>query len=145
MPTLADFLVFIRDVMGITTSQLPDASPNIGYAFNTAMDTVNPDMSIISTISYSQAVNNLAGDFLLNWCPDQAGQTFFADARTVYKLNSFVAGVVQSAGDEGTNEALLVPDALKDLMLADLQNLKTPYGRRYLQIAQSTGTLWGVS
>ena len=34
---------------------------------------------------------------------------------------------------------------MKDFTLANLQNLKTPYGRQYLAWAQAYGPLWGLS
>mgnify|MGYP003341841371 CR=1 FL=1 len=61
--------------------------------------------------------------------------------RSAYQLKSFVSGVVSFAGDEGTQSTLTVPEALKGLTIGNLQNLKTPYGRTYLQIAQDFGSL----
>ena len=37
-------------------------------------------------------------------------------------------------------------ESMKGLTLANLQNLKTPWGRMYLSIAQLAGpTIWGLS
>jgi hypothetical protein len=82
---------------------------------------------------------------LINFATDQSGQTFFATARTNYGINSFVAGVIGSSADETTSESLVVPEAMKNLTLQNLQNLKTPYGRQYLYFAQAFGTNWGLS
>ena len=70
---------------------------------------------------------------------------FFAYARKTWNIFGFVSGVVQSTGDESTNVSLVVQEAAKDFTLSDLQNLKTPYGRRYLSMAQQYGTIWGIS
>lgn len=153
-PTLAGFIDFIRNVMGIDPILLPDNSPAIGWAYSIALMFVNPDLAavaisppagVISTSIYIQAVYNFAGDRLVNFAPDQPGRTFFADLRTSLKINNFSAGVVSSASDGGTSNSIQVPDALKGLTLADLQRLKTPWGRAYLEFAQSAGTLWGVT
>lgn len=144
-PTQAGFLAFVRNDMGITIAQLPDNSPALTVAYGVALDVVSDWLVGLGVYPYMLAVYNFAGDRLINYAPDQTGQTFFADARKAYGINNFVAGVVQSAGDQGTNEAMLIPEFAKGLTLMDLQNLKTPYGRTYLQFAQSTGTLWGLT
>lgn len=75
-----------------------------------------------------------------------ANEQFFVNARKLYKINSFVPGVVTSANDLSTGAGLLNPDFMKGLTLADLQLLKTPFGRTYLSIAQDAGpNWWGVS
>jgi len=94
---------------------------------------------------YCFAVYLLGTSFLLNWCPDQAGQTFFAAARTEMKLTSFTPGVVNSAADQGTSDSLLSPDFMKGLTIGQLQALKDPYGRQWLSMQQEFGTLWGLS
>ena len=60
-------------------------------------------------------------------------------------INSFVAGVIESSADESTSQSMKVPDQFEGLTIADLQNLKTPWGRTYLGIAQSIRTDWGIS
>jgi hypothetical protein len=40
---------------------------------------------------------------------------------------------------------MATPDFVKTLTLANLQQLKTPWGRQYLAYAQSAGPLWGLS
>jgi hypothetical protein len=144
-PTLAGFILFIRNVMGISVTVLPDDSPSIQDSFDFSLEWVLCDLKIIAPRIYSQAVYNLAGDALLNYAQDVPGQTFFADTRAAYSINSFQAGVIQSSGDENTNESMVVQEAAKYFTLADLQQLKTPYGRYYLQIAQQYGTVWGIS
>lgn len=144
-PTLAGFIVFIRTNMGIDDSVLPDDSIYIEQAYDIAKEIVNPQIELYSSVLYTSAVYNLAGDNLLNFAQDQTGETFFAEVRKGYGINSFVAGVIQSSNDESTSESLLVPDFFKNLTLSNLQNLKTPYGRTYLQIAQSTGPCWGLT
>lgn len=144
-PNLTDFLTFIRVNMGITTAQLPDASPVITDAFNFAQSWVLSNIQQCDANLYNLAFYNLGGDYILNWAPDQTGLTFFADARKAYGLNSFQAGVIQSSSDESTSESMVVQDAAKNFTIADLQQLKTPYGRWYLMIAQQYGGIWGLS
>lgn len=73
------------------------------------------------------------------------GLTFFADLRRAWNITGFAAGVVQASSDVSTSQTLLVQDAAAGFTLGDLQNLKTPYGRAYLALAQKYGTLWGVT
>jgi hypothetical protein len=145
LPNLAGFIAFIRSNMGINTTVLPDNSIYIEEAYNVAVELVNEQINKCSNTLYTRAVYNLAADNLLNYAQDQSGQTFFSDVRTGYGINSFVAGVIQSSADESTSESMLVPDFFKHLTLSNLQNLKTPYGRAYLQIAQSMGPNWGLT
>ena len=145
--------------MGVPVQALPDDSNWITWTFNYAMQIVNqyllyancPPMPNGWTI-YEIAVYNLAGDQLINWAQDVSppyppppATPYFQALRASWDITGFVAGVIQSSGDEGTNESLLVPDFMKGLTLSDLQNLKTPYGRQYLAIAQKFGTLWGLT
>lgn len=149
-PTLAGFLTFIRDVMGIDTTVLPDNAPVIAIAYNMAVALANPAFNCIpcdpSTPSiYALMVYNLAGDNLVNFAQDQTGQTFFADLRKSLNLNGFVGGVISSSADESTSEAMVVPDAVKGFTMANLQSLKTPWGRQYMSFAQSYGYVVGLS
>lgn len=153
-PTRAGFLVFIRAVMGIDSAILPDNSAWIDFSLGLSLEWVNTQIGSLSSVIYTQAVYNLGGSFLLNYTPDQSGATpvagseppaaFFAFTRRQLNVNGFVAGVIQSAGDEGTNESMVVQKAFETLTLADLQQLKDPYGRAYLAIAQQMGDLWGL-
>lgn len=144
-PNLTDFTTFIQNVMGISTTYLPANSPYITYAFNNAMLIVNTDLAAAPSPFYSLAVYNLGGDNLVNFAPDQTGQTFFADLRKSLNITAFVPGVISSSSDEGTSQSLAVPEGLQNLSLLDLQNLKTPWGRQYLAYAQMYGPLWGLS
>lgn len=141
MADLAGFTQFIRNYMEIDAITLPDGSQSISDSFAIAIDWVNPLLMQISALQYDRAVYNLAADTLINIGPSSV----FSDLRTMYDVNNFNAGVIQSSGDESTNQARTVPEAFKNLTIQDLQNLKTPYGRTYLAIAQQYGDLWGVS
>jgi hypothetical protein len=71
---------------------------------------------------------------------------YFAKLRKDLKLNTFVPGVVSSTSDLSTSVGLDNPDFFKNLTLDQLQLLKTPYGQRYLAIAQKYGpTVWGLT
>lgn len=157
-PTLAGFLAFIRGNMAINTTVLPDNAPVIPLAFQIAMDLVNCDLNTASPDIYTLAVYNLGGDNIINFAPDvqppvpysdpanKDQLSFFAFLRWKWKLLDFNSGVVQSTGDEGTNVSLVVQEAAKNFTLSDIQNLKTPWGRNYLQIAQKYGAdIWGLS
>jgi len=145
MATLAGFTAFLRNVACISTVDLSDCSPAIVSAYDYANEIVSLQIQQASSTMYDLALYNLATDYLINWAPDQKGQTYFAEIRQEYKITAFTAGVIQATADEGTSESMLVPDFFKQLTLADLQNLKTPFGRAYLAIAQRAGSLWGLS
>ncbi len=143
-PTLAGFQAFIVNNMGISNAVLPPTAPVIQTALTVAIDVVNLTLNAIPDV-YTLAVYNRAGDNLINYAPDAAPSTYFADLRANYKISGFTAGVVSSTSDEGTSVSIDNPDFMKGLTMSDLQNLKTPYGRQYLAFAQRYGTLWGLT
>jgi hypothetical protein len=142
---IPDFIYFIQHEMGVPVEALPVDSPDIRVAFALALDTVNPFIHQVSPNYYNLAVYNWGGDWLINWAADQMCSTFFADLRKKWNVTGFVAGVVASTSDDTTSMSLEVPASLGQLTLSDLQQLKTPYGRTYLSIAQKFGDIWGVS
>ena len=158
-PTLAGFISFLRNVVGITTTVLPDADPVIAMAYQIAMDIVNS--ALACTPIYALEVYNLGADNVFNYAQDQTdaaiipgsittanpnGQAYFAYTRTRWNIYGFVSGVVESTGDESTNVSMVVQEAAKNFTLSDLQNLKTPYGRKYLSFAQDYGpSVWGLT
>jgi len=153
-PTRAGFLLFIRNVMGVSTTLLPDNSTSIDLALALALDIANTDINLISPSQYTWAVYNLGGSNLLTYAQDVVNTPvqgsdpptpYFAWARKQFNINGFVSGVIQSAGDEGTNSSMVVQEAAKNFTLGNLQNLKDPYGRAYLAIAQDMGDLWGMT
>lgn len=155
-PTLAGFLIFIRNGMGISASVLPDDSVWIIYAFNVAMQIVNQQILIVSPLIYQLAVYNLAASSLLNFAQDLPGAPvvpgsgppplpYFANLRSTLNISSFVSGVLSSTSDEGSSQSMAVPEQFSTLTLADLQYLKDQYGRVYLSFAQKVGTLWGIT
>jgi len=144
-PTQAGFLTFVRSQMGISVIVLPDSSEYLTWAYSQASELVNQGIQCASPLIYMLAVYNLAASNLVNFTPDQTGQTVFAQMRESFGVNSFVAGVIQSSSDVSTSSSFVVPEALQNLTLADLQLLKDPWGRQYLASAQKYGTIWGLS
>lgn len=144
MASVAGLLTWLRTYAGISAEVLPDTSPYLYEAYATASDLTNTDLNIIPR-QYDNAVYNLTTHVLLNWCPDQPGQTFFATLRTKYNLNGFTAGVVSASSDESTSVTLTSPDIMKNLNFNDLDLTKTPFGRAYMQAAGQFGNLYGVS
>ena len=151
-PTLAGFLSFVRNVMAIPRTALPDSAPVIGMAYNVALTIVNEALQVVGSASpayptiYALAVYNLAGDALVNYAQDVTGSTYFADLRKSLNIGGFVSGVINSSSDEGTSQSLVTPEAMQGLTFANLQQMKTPWGRTYLGFAQSYGpTVWGIS
>ena len=156
-PSISGFWVFVRQIMGIKADVLPDDAYVVTFAFNLATMIVNPDLRLVTASFppattnnfpslYALCVYNLAGDRIINLAIDTNGNDFFANLRKTFKINDFSAGVVSSTNDEGTGVSLEVLDVFKNLTIAQLEYLSTPWGRAYLGYAQSAGpTLWGIS
>lgn len=147
-PTLAGYLDFLQNTVQIPSAALPTNSPYIQLTYDVSVATVNRALCSVSSQIYTLAVYNLATSLLLSWCPDQAGpppQTYFANAREQWNINNFITGVVNASSDEGTSQSMVVQKAAENFTLDDLQRLKDPYGRQYLQWAQKYGSLWGLT
>lgn len=144
-PTLVGYTAFLYNQLAIPPAALPTDSFNIPLSYAIATDIVSQWLAAIQTDIYTLAVYNLAADRLINFCPDQPDQNYFATARTNFSINQFVAGVVQTTYDVTTGDSFLVPEAFKYLTMLDLSTLNTPYGRTYMAFAQQLGPLWGLS
>jgi hypothetical protein len=153
--------------MGIPTTVLdPGAAspdPVIEEVYNLAIAIVNSALELVDggdlTLAgptatpsyYTWAVYNLAGHFLVLFAQDDPtltppDNTYWQTLRTSMNLNSFVAGVIQSSSDVSTSQSLAVPDFVKNLTVADLGYLQTPWGRAYMAFAQAYGpTIWGLT
>jgi len=155
-PTLAGFQAWVYEAMGIPNTVIPAGSIWFTYAFDTALATVN--LQLIGTAGplYLQAVYNLGGDFLLNWAQDPTPPIpypydnpeqlpYLAFLRKKWNILGFTPGIVQQASDQGTAAELTLPDQYKNFTIGNVQQTKTPWGRRYLEIASSVGSLWGIS
>jgi len=144
-PTLEGFIAWSRAVMQVPTTAIPDNDPGYAVAYQLALDLVPVDFAKLSPDVYTLTVYNWGGSQLLQFQPDITGQTWFADARAAYHINSFVAGVIDTSADSTTSQHMMVGQGLQNLSLIDLQRLKDPYGRQALAWMQSIGTLWGLT
>lgn len=144
-PNATDLYSFLTGVVGVPNVALPSNSPYVAWALSYAEEKTLYVLNLIGQDYYCFAVYNLATSFLLNWCPDQTGQTYFAAARKDMGLTGFVGGTVQSTADQSTSESLLPPEFLKGLTMGQLQALKDPYGRAWLATQQDMGNIWGIS
>ena len=150
-PNTVDYLTFIRQGLGIGPAYLPDDSFWIQGTFSMAMSLVNDVLRKVPTANggpsvYVLAVYNFAADRLLNFALDQPGQSYFKDMRAALGLNTFNAGLVNASSDQGTSQSLEIIEAAKRMTITDLQMMKTPYGRAYLDLAQSYGAaIWGLT
>jgi len=157
-PTLAGYSTFLYDTIGIPPVSLPATSEWIGWTYNWALGQVNAQLQQVPGPVYMLCVYNLAAARLFQWCPDvpnalpyknppncEDSLPYFAYWRALWNLNGFVAGVINSTGDDGTSQSMTVSKAFENLTIDDLQLLQTPYGRFYLGEAQKVGTLWGLT
>ena len=143
-PSLDNYLAWLRS-QGFTDAALPADSMFIALTYDAALLIVNNALVAGGPMIYTLAVYNLAADMLVNWAPDEAGSTYFLDLRTSFGTFAFAPGVVTSSSDGGSSTSLTNLESMKDFTLANLQNLKTPYGRQYLAFAQSFGPIWGLT
>jgi hypothetical protein len=144
-PSLNGFITWAQAVMGIPTTAMSPTDPGWNYAYVVALDIVPRDFAVAVPDIYTLTVYNWAGSQLLQFQQDYPGQTYFTQLRAQFGINNFVAGVVNSAGDVSTHEALSIGHGLRDLSLLDLQRIKDPYGRVALSYMQQLGTLWGLT
>jgi hypothetical protein len=150
VPSEPGFINWIYTIMGVPSNVLETTSPYINMAYDISLETVNLYLDLASPILYTQACYNLGGDILCNMVQDDSTlsppeNTYWQDLRSSFNLNTFIPGIINAANDEDTSAASFVPLNMQNLTISDLQNLKTPWGRMYLSIAQSVGTMWGLT
>jgi hypothetical protein len=150
VPSIDGYYSWIQNFMGVPDEALPSDSIYICVSYEYAIEMVNYYLYLASPILYTQAVYNLAGDFLVNIAQDDPNatppyNTYWTDLRQKMQINNFVPGLINATNDQDTSAAIMTPFNLQNLTLADLQNLKTPWGRMYLSIAQSVGSMWGLT
>jgi hypothetical protein len=158
-PTLGGFVQFVTNIMAPPAPFVPSTSPYVTYAFDYASQVVNYNLQAANGIPgawnlYALAVYNLAADFLINIVQDPANaptvtgsnppMPYWQYLRSQLGIASSSLGVVQSTGDDGTSVSLMLPSQFSTFTLANMLQTKTPYGRQYLAIAGSWGSLWGM-
>lgn len=145
VPTLAGFEAWVVPALGLTTAIIPANDPGYAMAYQIATNIVpaNP-MGALPDI-FTLTTYNLAASYLLQLQQDQSGQTFFANARTQYGMNSFVAGVINGAHDETTGQTMTVGKGMANLDLLSLQNMTNPWGRAAMSYMMAAGTMWGLT
>lgn len=144
-PNLPDYLVFLREAVGISVDDLPDDSPFIPGTYAMAAAAVNTTLCL-APMAYSLARYNFGADRVINFAIDQPNRVYFAKLRKDLGILSFAAGLVSSSSGDGASQSLEVIEAAKGMTVTDLQLMKTPYGRQYIGLAQSYGpTIWGLS
>jgi hypothetical protein len=145
MASLTGFQYFLVNIAGFSTTVLPSDSPVVTFAYNWACSMVPCQFRLAGCEIYDNAVYCCATSFIINWAPDQPNLTFFADLRKEYGIFGMKTGILNSTSDETTSAGYVVPDWAKNATLADLQTMKDPFGRQFLGLLQSMGSLWGLS
>jgi hypothetical protein len=154
MPNLTDFTTYVY-AQGVSSTDLPSNSDYLvwalGYALNTAL-APPPTMGgsyvngALTASPYVMAVYQLGMHHLVMIAQDVSPSTTFTDLRTKYGFLTFTAGPIVSSEDQGTNETLMEVEWMKSMTLSAMELLKSPWGRMYLQYAQSYGpNIVGVS
>ena len=167
-PSVAGFAAWLTGFVQVPAAALPPTPAQnqyVIYAYWSAYGAVNQKILQVDPWAYQRALYNLGMDQLVNFAMDPsplpsgypnapgpitgqldgAALPYWAGLQQQFKINLFVPGVVVATSDESTSETLTELEAYKNFTLQDLQNLKTPWGRESLGIAQAVGTLWGLS
>lgn len=149
-PNLNGYILWIRNIMEVPQIVLPNNSPYIGLSYDLSLAIVNKYLDWVAPGVYTIAVYNLGGDFLVNNTQDNStlsppDNTYWSDLRSSLQINNFVPGFINSTADQGTSTGVKILSVFDNLTFADLQTLKTPWGRTYMGIAQSVGSMWGIT
>lgn len=146
-PNAADFTCMLRDEIGIPISSLTPANRFVIMSLAYAEKWVYKRLAAVDLGIYLRAVYCLATDRMVNIAqdPPSGASTVFHDLRSQFSIYSFTSGVISGSSDESTAQSFAVATSLNDLTLADLQNMKTPWGREYLGYAQQGYPIWGLS
>lgn len=147
-PNLTDFLTFLATSVQIPSAAIPAGSPWPGYALDQAIALALNPPNPPSVVGYSLACYNGGTHILLSITPDTPPQTYFTEQRGTdgFSLILPSTGLVQAAGDQGTSGSVSAPKWVEGLTIADLDMMKTPWGRAFLAWNQSYGpSVWGVS
>lgn len=144
-PTLAGFIAFCRNIVGISEAVMPEDDAGFQLALDYSVLWIPLNLNVYSPALYTNAVYNWAASFLIQYQQDQSGQVFFTNARSSFGINNFMAGVINYASNDATNQSMTVGKGLQDMSLTDLQRVKDPYGRAALAILQDLSTLWGLT
>jgi hypothetical protein len=166
-PTISipDYVNWLITFVGVPAEAMPPDPLDNQYvtaSYWIAYATVNMKILQANPWEYRRALYNLGMDRLVSFAmdpvplppgypmspvtgPDGQPLPYWAGLQQQFKVNGFVPGVVIATADESTSQTLSELEAYKNMTLGDLQNLKTPWGRTYMAIAQSVGNLWGLS
>lgn len=144
-PTFAGFLSFVRNQAGFGQAALPDDSVYLTWCYEIAIETVNRTLQWVAPTVYALAVYNLGTSYLVNFAEDTPPDTTFSMLRKKLDIDGPALGSVTSTSDEGTSVSVQAPDFFSQLSLEELQQLKDPFGRRYLALAQKAGSVWGLN
>ncbi len=101
MPTLAGYLLWIRNFMGVPVSALPDNSIYIAYSFSAAQEIVPDELNQVSAFNFTDATYNLAGHILITTAQDHPGAVFSG-----YIAGNNLTVVLISSGTIASGQAL---------------------------------------
>lgn len=147
-PNLADFTAFLNRTLRPLPNNggvvLPSQDEQC-TAFQMALNEVSGFIQIVPT-QYVEAVYNLAAHRVVYLAKDTPPQTYFRDMRRDYRMGDLSVGVVSSASNHSSSVGQINPKNLQELTLNEISLMKTFWGLRYLEIAQSFGSeVFGVS
>jgi hypothetical protein len=152
-PDQAPALTGLTWAAGVATATAAAVLPSswvAGNAYQTTVAGATP-LGYNGTVQATPTSGNtftypLAADPGMETVPGTYTTGFFAALRKQWNILAPVTGVVAESHDESTGTSVLNPEQMKEFTMANLQQMKTPYGRAYIAFAQSYGqTLWGLT
>lgn len=145
-PTFEGFVGFVRNVMKVPASVMPDDDPTLMYCYKAALELVPADSGLyLLPMIYTSTVYNCGGSLLINYAEDVPPSTYWEDMRETFEIGGAITGLMTSASDQGTSGTTVISDALSNLSLADLMMMKDPYGRKVIAVLMELGPLWGLT
>jgi hypothetical protein len=153
-PTFAGFQWFVQVYMAVPPQAMPDITV-LQACFDQAENLAYYGLQTIpsqptSPSIYAFAVYNLAAAILAQVAMDDPNapppyNTYWANLQQQAGLNNFVAGLINSAADQGTSDGLYILPQLAGMTLFNLQLTKTPWGQQYLVFSGQWGMIWGLT
>lgn len=148
-PNFVDFQAWVANMMGVPQSAMPDVA-TLQMAYDESLNLALDDLATIpyqpgSPSIYALAVYNLGGAILLDIAQDAPGSTYWSDLRDKLGVNSTIFTITTGASDQGTSKTGVVPAFVNQMGPMDFWLYQTPWGRQYLILAGSWGTVWGIS
>lgn len=144
-PNITDFITTMTTELGVSPSLVNENTPWANAALAFSVHWVYKGLAKADNAIYLRAVYCLALDRAILIAQDTPPDNTFSALRDKFKIYAFRPGVIAESHDESTGQSFNTPTSLNSLSIADLNNMKTPWGIEYLGYAQQASPIWGMS